>query len=355
MTRRILRSGFALVAPLLVLIAAGCGGSKETAPSPATPSATPSPGPTPAPTPTPPPPAVRVSFRTINVLTGRPVTGVRVQIDGRADLDSGPTGAFVVEGGAANVLAVTLSSSEIVTRVTHLRVPGSDGEIGLIPKDFNMSAFEQMTRRSGFGLVRWTTPPRLVIQRRVLRWSEAATDTYTSTDQLMSDASAKAIIDDLVMALPDLTGSEFRSFADIVHTTAGVNNPVSMVSAGDIIVAYFTGLTAARGAIGVGSRTYGNDGSVRSGQVYLDAGYDGQGLYAHIARMHELGHALGWDHVTDAASVMTPVATNWPTSFDRDATKIAFKRGLGNRAPDSDQDAFTINPLGLAGFSIKLP
>jgi len=87
----------------------------------------------------------------------------------------------------------------------------------------------------------------------------------------------------------------------------------------------------------------------------LDAGYDGQGLYAHIARMHELGHALGWDHVTDAASVMAPVATNWPTQFDRDATRVAFKRALGNRAPDNDQDGFTINPLGLGGPSIKLP
>jgi hypothetical protein len=355
MTRRIRISGFVLVALLPALVAAGCGGSKGSAATPVSPSATPSAGPAPAPTPAP-TPAVRVSFTTVNVLTGRPVTGVRVQIEGRADLDSGPTGTFVVEGATASVLAVTLSSSEIVTRVTHLRVPGSDGEIALIPKDFNMSAFEQMARRPGSGLVRWTTPPRLLIQRRVLRWAETAGDTYTSTtDQLMSDAAAKAITDDLVMALPDLTGGEYRNFADIVHTTAGVNNPVSMVSAGDIVVAYFTGLTAARGAIGLGSRTYGNDGSVRSGQVYLDAGYDGQGLYAHIARMHELGHALGWDHVTDAASVMAPVATNWPTSFDRDATRVAFKRGLGNRAPDNDQDAFTINPLGLAGPSIKMP
>ena len=55
------------------------------------------------------------------------------------------------------------------------------------------------------------------------------------------------------------------------------------------------------------------------------------------------------------ASVMMPVATNWPTSFDRDATKIAFKRGLGNRAPDNDQDAFTINPSGSPGFRSRCP
>jgi len=230
MTRRIRIAGFVFATGLSVLTAAGCGGSKGSTASPVAPSATPAAGPAPAPTPPPPPPAVRVSFTTVNVLTGRRVTGVRVQIDGRSDLDSGPTGTFVVEGATASVLAVTLSSSEIVTRVTHLRVPGSDGEIGLIPKDFNLSAFEQMARRGGFGLVRWTTPPRLVIQRRVLQWSESATDVYTSTDQLMSDAAAKAIIDDLVMALPDLAGNEYRGFADIVHTTAGVGNPVSMVS-----------------------------------------------------------------------------------------------------------------------------
>ena len=356
MTSRIRTSGLALVAVCVLSNVVGCGGGKSNSAggSPVSPSPTPSPSPAPAPTPAPPPAAIRVSFKTVNVLTGRPVTGVRVHIDGRAaELDSGPTGTFVMEETTAGVLTVTLSSSEIVTRVTSLRVPGSDGEIGLIPKDLNMTAFEQMVRRLNSRLARWTAAPRLVMQRRVLKYAE--TSTFTATDQLMSDASAKAIIDDLTMALPDLTGGEYRNFADVVHTTASINAQVSLFNPGDIVVAYFSGLNAATGSIGLGSRSYGNDGSVRSGQVYLDAGYDGQGLYAHIARMHELGHALGWDHVTDAASVMAPVATNWPTSFDRDATKVAFKRGLGNRAPDTDQDGFTINLIGFTGPSIPVP
>jgi len=64
-----------------------------------------------------------------------------------------------------------------------------------------------------------------------------------------------------------------------------------------------------------------------------------------------------WDGITSPTRRPSwpPVATNWPTQFDRDATRVAFKRALGNRAPDNDQDGFTINPLGLGGPSIKLP
>jgi hypothetical protein len=63
-------------------------------------------------------------------------------------------------------------------------------------------------------------------------------------------------------------------------------------------------------------------------------------------RVHEMGHALGYGHVTLRASFMNSSAVNEPLDFDRDATRLAFQRPLGNRSPDRDPDGFSTNLRG---------
>lgn len=60
-------------------------------------------------------------------------------------------------------------------------------------------------------------------------------------------------------------------------------------------------------------------------------------------RAHELGHALGFDHVTDRTSLMNPNQIIDPTDFDRQAGSIAYHRVPGNSSPDSDPIGATIN------------
>jgi predicted Zn-dependent protease len=59
---------------------------------------------------------------------------------------------------------------------------------------------------------------------------------------------------------------------------------------------------------------------------------------------HELGHALGYQHVTLEPSVMSGInPTSALTEFDREALRIVYQRPPGNRAPDIDPPTYVIN------------
>jgi hypothetical protein len=59
-------------------------------------------------------------------------------------------------------------------------------------------------------------------------------------------------------------------------------------------------------------------------------------------RIHELGHALGYQHVTTRTSIMNPAIGPDPTEFDRGGALIAFQRPVGNQAPDVDPTTTTV-------------
>ena len=64
--------------------------------------------------------------------------------------------------------------------------------------------------------------------------------------------------------------------------------------------------------------------------------YDRSSENRRLLRIHELGHALGYLHVTKRTSIMNPAIGPAPTEFDRHAAMIAFERMPGNLSPDSD-------------------
>jgi hypothetical protein len=66
-------------------------------------------------------------------------------------------------------------------------------------------------------------------------------------------------------------------------------------------------------------------------------------------RVHELGHALGYNHVLSHASAMNAAATLDPTDFDRDAARVAFERSPGSMSPDLDPVTFLVNSATSTG------
>jgi hypothetical protein len=83
---------------------------------------------------------------------------------------------------------------------------------------------------------------------------------------------------------------------------------------------------------------------MQAGILKIDHGFDTSGSpFRRSLRAHELGHTLGYRHVTLRDSVMQSHARTEPNAFDRDGARLAFQRPPGNRPPDVDPDPFVGN------------
>jgi hypothetical protein len=92
---------------------------------------------------------------------------------------------------------------------------------------------------------------------------------------------------------------------------------------GQIVVARYNGVRDQLATIGFGGRST-RGSTIRAGSIILDSDFDRASDTRHLLRMHELGHALGYNHVQSRASIMNPKIGSEVTSFDRAAARIAF-------------------------------
>ena len=76
--------------------------------------------------------------------------------------------------------------------------------------------------------------------------------------------------------------------------------------------------------IGFGGRST-RGSTIRAGSIILDSDFDRTSDTRRLLRMHELGHALGYNHVQSRSSIMNPKLGSEVTSFDRSAARIAFQ------------------------------
>ena len=158
-----------------------------------------------------------------------------------------------------------------------------------------------------------------------------------------------------------MTGNTFAQFASSSVESAAAGTAVTLQRDGIIVVARYQGLSAATGFAGFGRWSTTADGTVVAGVVFYDAGVDRTAIVSvrRALHIHEMGHALGYSHVTNRQSVMNPSPAIDPNDFDRDATRVAFARSPGSVSPDVDATTVLANPAFLpasfAGESISSP
>jgi len=280
----------------------------------------------------------------VDAISDRPLSGATVKIDGIGEVVTTAAGAFHFDAAdPQSVRGVTVSSAQTVERATRLKVPGPDVMLTLMPTSLDLAAFDQMFRNGGV-LHRWTSSPRVVLQNRVLVFSNISDLEYTALGPVMSDEEAASILADLTWSLPQLTGSTFSQFADQQRETAADGDRVRVSRPGLVVIARYEGLTAATGYWGYTRWSWNGAGEMTGAIIMLDRGFDtSSSPFKRSLRAHEFGHALGYNHVTGRASVMNQAATIEPNSFDRDGAKLAFQRPPLNRTPDTDPDPFTGN------------
>jgi hypothetical protein len=290
-------------------------------------------------------PGLVVTGVTVDGVSNDGVSGATVRVDGGVEATSGSDGRFELELVEADpVLAVSISSSSMVERSTRMRVSEDPATFTLIPTAINLPAFDQMFRGNGGALRRWTSAPTLVVERRVLQFTGLDDGSFVATAATMSEDDVRSILDDLEWALPQLTGGRFHDFADRAVETANEGDVVAVQRQGTIVVAEFSGLMDATSFWGYTRWAWNERGEVRAAVMMLDRGFETSGSsYRRSLRAHELGHALGYNHVDVRESVMNVSARVAPTPFDRDGSRLAFLRPPMNESPDVDPDPLTVN------------
>jgi hypothetical protein len=324
----VIRASRIAVLPLTLALAS-CGGS-STPSSPTTP-------PTLSPT-----PIASTSGRVLNALTDGGAASVAITGNGVVPTTSDADGNFAVGVTSAGAPTVAFTGSGFVARTTAVRVPGPAASVSLIPAAFDLRAFDEMFRVSQ--LLRWTAAPPLRIQTRTLQFVGVNDSDATALDEEMTDAEYTRLVEDLQWALPQLTGGRFTGFAGVTRERADVGARVHILNSGTISIARVAGLTASTGFWGYSRWSPQSDGTITGGECMLDRDFERSGSpFLRSLRSHELGHALGYNHVTVRASVMNSAARIEPNDFDRDASRIAFQRPPGNRAPDVDPGGISAN------------
>ena len=280
--------------------------------------------------------ASTVQGQAVNVFDAAPIGGVSVQIGRSPAVTTDASGAFTVDVGSAGTYATTLRRSEFVERETSVAAPASGTRLSLIPSTFDLQSFDEMFRTSNERLQRWATRPRLVVIAAVMTYRANGGEEYWTTGERLSDEEVTQLVSHMTEGLALLTGGVYTEFAAVDIERPGADTLVNVGRSGRIVVGRYDGVVAFARTIGYGSWAEQADGTISAGSMFLDRDFDRNDARRRLLRIHELGHALGYRHVTARTSIMNPAIGPEPTDFDRAAAVLAFQRPIGNRSPDVD-------------------
>jgi hypothetical protein len=298
--------------------------------------------------------------QTVSAVDGVATAGLSVQVGSARPVTTDSAGNFQTDVGGAGRYPAVVRGAGVVERETTVSAPAPGRlTLSLIPATFDLGAFDQMMRASNERLQRWTTRPALVVLGSVMSYRGGSSQTYSATSEQVPDADVTAMVAHLQEGLSLLTGGTYTTFASVDVERPASGARVSVARDGTIVVGRYTGIVTLAGTIGLGTWAEEPDGSVDGGIMLLDRDFDRDDSRRRLLRIHELGHALGYQHVTSRASIMNPSIGPEPTEFDRGAAAIAFQRPPGNRSPDVDPavggSAFSLGAAPAGGVRWALP
>ena len=148
---------------------------------------------------------------------------------------------------------------------------------------------------------------------------------YMATEEQVSDADVAELVRDLTDGLTVLTADTFKQFSSVSREVVPTGAMVSVSRPDQIVFARFNGLRRSTKTLGLGGRRTRKNGTITAGAILLDSDFDRSDVKRRLLRTHELGHALGYNHVLSRTSIMNPKIGSEPNDFDREAAVIAFR------------------------------
>lgn len=189
--------------------------------------------------------------------------------------------------------------------------------------DGDVRALQEMLGTSS-GPQRWKQPPKLTILVSVMAYRPGGDVDYVATQETLTDPEIDELVRDLTDGLAVLTASTFGRFSSVTREVVPVGATARVSRPDQIVAGRFDGLRRSVKMLGFGGRRARKDGTITSGAILLDSEFDATSTRRRLLRTHELGHALGYNHVRSRASVMNPGLGTEPNDFDRQAALIAF-------------------------------
>ena len=180
-----------------------------------------------------------------------------------------------------------------------------------------------MLRGGHASALRWDRVPELVVLLPVMNYEKGPGTVYRATSQQLTQPEATTLVADLTDALALLTDNAFPGFAAVRFETAVPGEAVNVMRPGQIVVARYAGVRDQLATIGFGGRST-RGSTIRAGSIVLDNEFDRANDARRLLRMHELGHALGYNHVTSRVSIMNPKIGGL-TDVDRAIARVAFQ------------------------------
>jgi hypothetical protein len=177
---------------------------------------------------------------------------------------------------------------------------------------------------SSQGPQRWRQAPNLTVLVSVMEYRPGGDVEYVATSERLGDAEIAELIRDLTSGLAVLTADTFRQFSSIRYEVVPADTTAVVSRPDQIVAGRFNGLRRAVHTLGFGGRRAKKDGTITAGAILLDNEFDATSTSRRLLRTHELGHALGYNHVHARASIMNPRIGTEPNEFDRAAALIAF-------------------------------
>ena len=187
-------------------------------------------------------------------------------------------------------------------------------------------AFNELVFGSQGRSLRWAEAPALVILMSVIQYQAGGSTTYHATSERLTEAEADQLVEDLTTALTVMTGGRFTAFASVRRELVDTDRTTQMLRPGQIVVGRFRGVAENTNTLGLGGRTVRANGTITSGALLLDCDFDRASDRRRLLRTHELGHALGFNHVEAQSSIMNARIGTDVTEFDRRAAAVISRR-----------------------------